>query len=287
MTTSLHARPAGARRPRQVPDAESQGPPKTQAAGAGGVPDREPGSEPTLPPGFETEKAAREEDRTRTEGLRRARPLPGRTTWLNIGPRLHLLERLPFPSQFPPRDPADFDRVQARLTLAGLPGSADPMSSSLASAVSMRTIRQGVIGAMLAAFKDLPDEALATATVINQRWVYSPATLNGVTAAGVKARFRADLNRIGLTKLPDPFIAILHGEFEPRSGFLCAALSHPDNLGKGGAAEAAEGEAGHEGVLRLHRDGERGRARGVQTGAGPGPAVLLPAQVLLAGADYP
>ena len=34
----------------------------------------------------------------------------------------------------------------------------------------------------------------------------------------MKARFRTDLNRIGLTKVPGPFIAILHGEFEPRSG---------------------------------------------------------------------
>ena len=154
----------------------------TQATNSAGA-DRGTPVEPTLPHSFETDEAARAEDRVRAAGLRRARPLPGRTTWLNIGPRLRLLDRLPFPTRFPPQDPADSDRVLARLTLARLAESADPMSASLASAVSMRTIRQGVIGAMLAAFKDLPDEALATATVINQRWVYSPATLNGVTAA--------------------------------------------------------------------------------------------------------
>ena len=163
---------------------------------------------------FETEEEARAEDRVRAKGLWLARPVPGRNTWTNMGRRLRLLERLPFPLPFPPRDSASIDRLLQKLEGQGT-GS---VANSLASAVTIRNIRLTVLGAMMSAFDGFPDEELATATVINQRWIYTPSTLDGVTARQVKNRFRTDLNRIGLLKMPGPFIAILHGEFEPRRG---------------------------------------------------------------------
>ncbi|TXN21409.1 hypothetical protein [Methylobacterium sp. WL19] len=166
-----------------------------------------------MPEGFETEALAYAEDRTRAKGLGLARPTEGPTSWTNIAARIRLLDQLPFPRSFPRREAANFDRV--RLRLATAPG---PISNSLASSSTMRIIRETVISDIHAAFAGYPDEALATATVINQRWTYTPANLDAVTAKQVKNRFRSDLNNLGLTKVPGPFIAILHGEFEPRSG---------------------------------------------------------------------
>jgi len=163
---------------------------------------------------FETAEDARKEDRSRAKGLKLARPREGRTAWTNLGPRLRLLKQMPYPTVFPERQAVDFDRFLHPLDgeVKGVP------SNSLGSSVTMRTIRETVLGAMHDAFADYPDEALRTVTVINERWTFTPATLDGITAKKLKNRFRTDLNRAGIFKMPGPFIAFLHGEFEPASG---------------------------------------------------------------------
>ncbi len=163
---------------------------------------------------FETEEDARKEDRARVKGLKLARPREGRTTWTNLGPRLRLLKQMPHPTAFPERQAGDFDRFLHRLDgeAKGVP------SNSLGSSVTMRTIRETVFGAMLTAFEDYPDGALETFTVINQNWTVSPADLDKTSAEKLKGRFRADLNKVGITRMQGPFIAFLHCEFEPASG---------------------------------------------------------------------
>ena len=89
---------------------------------------------------------------------------------------------------------------------------------TLASSLRMRTIRLELGRALLDAFADYLDADLRTVTVIYRGWSYTPAELDAVTAAQVKAQFRRHLERAGVLKMPGPLFSVLHGEFEPRSG---------------------------------------------------------------------
>ena len=163
---------------------------------------------------FETDEQVRREDLTRADRLEWVRPLRSPMSWTNMRPKLRLAKQI-VPHVRPPfLDPSGIEKLVAKLN-AGLGGMP---SSSLGSAVTMRMVRQTVLGAMFSAFDGFSDEALRTVTVINRRWTLTPATLDRVTAKKLKNRFRTDLNRTGILKMPGPFIAILHGEFEPESG---------------------------------------------------------------------
>ncbi len=165
---------------------------------------------------FETDERARKEDATRAERLAWVRPLDRLMSWTNMGPKLRLARQLVPHVRPPALDPHAIERFAAKLK-AGVAGQP---SDSLGSSVTMRSIRQTVLGALHTAFGDYPDEALATFTVINRSWTLTPQTLDAASAAKIKARFRADLNKIGITNMPGPFVAFLHGEFEPTSGSI-------------------------------------------------------------------
>ncbi|MFF9550338.1 hypothetical protein [Methylobacterium fujisawaense] len=163
---------------------------------------------------FETDKEARQEDTRRAARLVWVRPLDRPMSWTNMAAKLRLAKQRVQHLQPLTLDPRAMDAFAARLD-AVLAGST---SSSLGSAKTMRIVRETVLGALHAAFEDFPDEALATVTVINRRWTFSPMTFDSITAKKLKNRFRTDLNRIGALKMRGPFIAFLHGEFEPASG---------------------------------------------------------------------
>ncbi|MCJ2052935.1 hypothetical protein [Methylobacterium sp. J-070] len=99
---------------------------------------------------------------------------------------------------------------------AGLTNPFSPMT--LASSLKMRNIRIGLNSHLLDAFAPFADDALRTVTVIYAGWAYSPATLDTVTAAQLKRQFLQHLNRAGVSAIPGPLFAVLHGEYEPRSG---------------------------------------------------------------------
>lgn len=163
---------------------------------------------------FETTEQVLSEDRLRAERLAWVRPLERPMTWTNMGPKLRLAKQLVLRVRPPTLDTSAIGKVAAKLN-AGLAGTP---SSSLGSAATMRNVREAVFGAMHTAFEPIPDEALRTVTVINRRWTFTPETLDGITAKKLKNRFRTDLNRAGILRMPGPFIAFLHGEFEPASG---------------------------------------------------------------------
>jgi hypothetical protein len=86
---------------------------------------------------------------------------------------------------------------------------------TLSSSLAMRRIRQRVIGALLHALKHHPNSDLQTFTILNEQWVFTPEQLNSITAKSIKNQFRSHLERAGVLGFPGPFIAFLHGEFEP------------------------------------------------------------------------
>lgn len=167
------------------------------------------------PPDFETEEAARAEDRLRARRARRVRNRPGRMTWLNIADRIWLN------NQRPPRVPSiDLDS-HAVLGLAerlegGVNSGFPPLT--MASSLRMRAIRQGLGSGLINAFAGYADEDLRTVTVIYAGWSYKPAELDAVMARQIKAQFSQHLHRAGVLQLPGPLYAVLHGEFEPSSG---------------------------------------------------------------------
>ncbi|TXM64345.1 hypothetical protein FV226_26620 [Methylobacterium sp. WL12] len=163
---------------------------------------------------FETEEESTSEDRLRARRMRRVLNRPGRTTWLNIADRMWLLNQSPG-KMSPPLDRDAADDLATRLE-AGVASGIPP--ATLASSLRMREIRQGLGHALFDAFEGYPDADLMTVTVIYAGWSYTPAELERVTAAQVKAQFRRHLERAGVLKLPGPLFAVLHGEYEPTSG---------------------------------------------------------------------
>lgn len=171
--------------------------------------------EPATPDDFETEAKSASEDRLRARRMRRVLNRPGQTNWLNIADRRWLAKQRPPRVASPPLD-HDAIRDLAERLEAGVASGFPPLT--LASSLRMRTIRQGLSRALLDAFEDYPDADLGTVTVIYAGWSYTPAELELVTAAKLKAQFRQHLSRAGVLKLPGPLYAVLHGEFEPSSG---------------------------------------------------------------------
>jgi hypothetical protein len=159
---------------------------------------------------FETDDQVRQEDAERAKRILLALPYEGPLTWLNMGPRLRYLRQCLRHLQRPSIDGSAALDLKAKLELG--------TSTSLASSVAMRCIRQTVLGALQNALADYSDAELRTVTVINRGWAFTADALDRVTAATIKNRFRTHLNKIGLTQVPGPFIAFLHGEFEPTSG---------------------------------------------------------------------
>lgn len=170
--------------------------------------------ESATPSGFETEAKSNGEDRERARRMRRVLNRAGRTGWLNIKDRLWLLKQSPRVTP-PALNRTAIDDLASRLE-AGVASGFPPLT--LASSLRMRAIRQGLGRALLNAFEDYADADLRTVTVIYTGWAYTPATLDRVTAAQIKKQFRRHLERAGVTKLPGPLFAVLHGEFEPTSG---------------------------------------------------------------------
>lgn len=168
-----------------------------------------------LPDGFETEAESLREDRLRARRMRRVLNRPGPTNWLNIADRLWLAKQRPPRTASPPRNPEAIHDLAERLE-AGVASGSPPLT--LASSIRMRTIRQGLSRALLDAFSDYSNDDLRTVTVIYASWSHTPAELDRVTAAKIKAQFRQHLNRAGVLKLPGPLFAVLHGEYEPTSG---------------------------------------------------------------------
>ncbi|GJE53797.1 hypothetical protein [Methylobacterium thuringiense] len=169
----------------------------------------------TTPAGFETEKMAAAEDRLRARQMRRVLNRPGLTGWLNFKDRLWLIAQRPRQVSAPVLDRAAIARLARRLE-SGVAGGIP--SATLASSLWMRTIRLGVGEALLDAFAPLSDAELCTVTVIYRGWSYTPAELEGVTAARIKGQFRQHLFRAGVLGVPGPLFAFMHGEFEPSTG---------------------------------------------------------------------
>lgn len=164
---------------------------------------------------FETEAKATSEDRTRARRASRVLNQPGPTNWHNIGDRQWLANQRSLGTADPPRDSGAIRDLAERLR-GGATSGFPPLT--LASSLRMRAIRQGLSRALLDAFEEYPDAGLRTVTVIYSGWSFTPAELDQVTAAKLKAQFRQHLIRGGVLKVPGPLFAVLHGEFEPTSG---------------------------------------------------------------------
>jgi hypothetical protein len=172
-------------------------------------------TEAATPQGFETEEEALQEDRLRARRIRRVLNRPGPTNWLNFKDRLWLAKQRSPGASSPALDQGALSALAEKLESGAASGFAE---ATLASSLRMRATRQGLGRALLDAFAPFPDADLCTVTVIYAGWRYSPAELDKVTAAKLKAQFVRHLNRVGVTKVPGPLFAVLHGGFEPTSG---------------------------------------------------------------------
>ena len=156
--------------------------------------------------GFETEEDVLKEDLTRAVSLMKTARMPawrpGASVWLR------------FPN-WGDLDPAKIRNLAERLNAGYETGV---HCKSLASAFAMRDIRVANIGSVLESFERYSDDELCTFTVLNSNWVFDAPGLQAVSAADLKKQFRYHLRRIGIYDIPGPFIAYLHGEFEPTSG---------------------------------------------------------------------
>lgn len=88
---------------------------------------------------------------------------------------------------------------------------------TLASSLHMRELRADIIGALLDAVDNIPDDDLNVVTVINRHWLFSPAALDKTSAATIKREFRTHLERSGILARKGLLVGFLHGEFEPIS----------------------------------------------------------------------
>lgn len=142
---------------------------------------------------FESAQAARAEDALRAKSLRKSLKLL--TTGLDAekGKRLaRLLEQ----------------RASGQSTRA-----------SLASSTYVRRVRVRMGGALWRLLKRGKLKAASTFTVASKKWIYTPEQLVAVDARKLKAALRQDLNRAGAGKVEGALIVVLHGEYEPESGY--------------------------------------------------------------------
>lgn len=164
---------------------------------------------------FETEGESRIEDRLRARHLRRVLSTPNPTSWMNLKDRLWVAKNY-VPGIYPPRiDYAAADDLAAKLE-AGASSAFPP--ATMASSLWMRTLRISLNRHLLDAFADFPDAELRTVTVIYADWAFTPANLDTVTAKRLTAQFRQHLNRAGVSAIPGPLFAVLHGEYESQGG---------------------------------------------------------------------
>jgi hypothetical protein len=164
---------------------------------------------------FERKEEALAEDNVRARRIRRVLNTPGRTGWLNLKDRLWLAKQY-VPGIYPPK----LDRAAAADLAIHLEASSSGTfpQATLASSFWMRDIRIGLNRHLLKAFADTADADLRTVTVIYTGWAHTPATLDTVTAKQLKKQFLQHLNRAGVSAIPGPLFAVLHGEYEPKSG---------------------------------------------------------------------
>jgi hypothetical protein len=167
---------------------------------------------------LETAEFVRKEDSIRAKRASLCLPIQGRVTWTNIGGPLFLMR------QYLPGIPRiRINRSEGEALVAKLAAGAalvPDRTHTLASACTMRMIRQRVIQRLLQAFERYSDEELRTFTIINTKWVFNAHELKAINAKIIKNQLRTHLNRAGITRLPGPFIAFLHGEFDPVSGLF-------------------------------------------------------------------
>ncbi|GJD66762.1 hypothetical protein MPEAHAMD_6960 [Methylobacterium frigidaeris] len=164
---------------------------------------------------FETEQEAAREDRLRARQARRVLNQPGLTNWINWNDRQWLSRQCPRHLKRPLLDHEALGSLAERLEAGNTSGFSP---TTLASSMRMRLIRQDLSRALLDGFEGYADDELRTVTVIYSGWAYTPDTLDAVTAEQIKGQFRQHLNRAGVTRVPGPLFAVLHGEFEPTSG---------------------------------------------------------------------
>ena len=161
--------------------------------------------------GFETPPAVEAEDQLRRQALLDYMPIVGPVGWRNIGAVLkqaaaHIVGR-------------PLTRLDRRRALAfARKLDPDDRRPTVASAVAMRRFRINVIGGLIEALADYPDEELCTITIVKPAWVFTPAELSKVSARTIKRAFEQDLRRAGVADFDGPFVGFLHGEYEPTSG---------------------------------------------------------------------
>lgn len=151
-------------------------------------------------PYFETFGFARNEDETRVKLLTRT---------LQDG-----LDPCSKTGLLSPRRRSEIEKLSDRLNRGVDTGH--PVET-LASSLFMRELRAEVIGALLDAVTDTPDDDLRVVTVVNQNWCIDAADLDNVTARTIKGQFRTHLERAGVLALPGMLVGFLHGEFEQNS----------------------------------------------------------------------
>ncbi|MHC2018956.1 hypothetical protein [Methylobacterium sp. CM6247] len=173
------------------------------------------GSDAALPDNFETEAAMVQEDRLRARHARRVLNRPGPTNWVNLNDRVWLAKQQ---SSGVFATKLDGNAIEALISKLVSGVATGQPALTLASALRMRAIRMALGRAKLDAFAEYHDNDLRTVTVIYSGWAYTPATLDGVTASQIKAQFTQHLIRAGVTAIPGPLFAMLHGEFEASSG---------------------------------------------------------------------
>ena len=162
---------------------------------------------------FETEAGSIKEDRLRRAALQTFMQIEPPVSWTNIGAVLKQAA-----AHVVGRKPVRLDRRRASAFARKLDPEAEHTSTTLASAVAMRRIRVAVIGTLIDALADYPDEELCTITIVKPTWVFTPAELAKVSARTIKRAFESDLRRAGVAKTKGPFVAFLHGEYEPTNG---------------------------------------------------------------------
>lgn len=176
---------------------------------------RKPPCRKRIAKGFETIEDAMREDRHRMKILEFSLPIDDPASWLVTRQIIwecnHRIPSLPRPY-------IDADAVTSLLEKLKSDVNGQKLETTLASSVSMRLIRQEVIGSSLEALGDIPDSELRTFTILNRNWVFTPEELFAVSASTLKNQLRTHLERAGVFAIPGFFIAFLHGEFEPSKG---------------------------------------------------------------------
>ncbi len=174
-----------------------------------------PTRESGLSTSIETLADCVKEDKKRARLTRESLPIKGPVSWLNIGTIMKQARvRIPYL----PTPPIDVRRAEALIESLDYATEFEVARPTLASSTAMRGVRKRVIGKLLAALEEYPDDALRTFTVLNKNWVFQPEQLSAMSASKLKKQFRTHLQRAGVLEVPGFFVAFLHGEFEPSKG---------------------------------------------------------------------